>query len=68
LFDKSFLFVEGSIGRTVLYVKAILTEKQVLAMRLGKESGAAAALLRNHLTFWSSHSSRRAIREYSGYR
>jgi hypothetical protein len=30
-------------------------EKQGLAMRLGKEGGAAAALLRNRLTIWSVH-------------
>jgi len=30
-------------------------EKQGLAMRLGKEGGSAAALLRNQLIFWSSH-------------
>ncbi|MBU0652470.1 MAG: hypothetical protein KKG96_06270, partial [Proteobacteria bacterium] len=33
-------------------------EKQGLAMRLGKEGGLGAALLRNHLTFWSSHPAR----------
>jgi len=38
--------------------RGILDRKQGLAMRLGKEGGAAAALLRNQLTFWSSHPSR----------
>jgi hypothetical protein len=35
--------------------RQIWLEKQGLVMRLGKEGGAAAALLRNQLTFWSSH-------------
>jgi hypothetical protein len=34
------------------------SEKQGPAMRLEEGVGAAAALLRNHLTFWSSHPAR----------
>ena len=33
-------------------------EKQGLEMRLEKEGGVAAVLLRNQITFWSSHPSR----------
>jgi hypothetical protein len=36
----------------------IMIEKQGLAMRLSKEGGSAAALLRNQLIFWSSHPAR----------
>jgi hypothetical protein len=36
-------------------------EKQGVAMRLEKEGGAISAILRNQLTFWSSHPSRVAI-------
>jgi hypothetical protein len=43
-----FLFVKGYFG----------IEQQGLAMRLGKEGGEAAALIRNQLTFWSSHPAR----------
>jgi hypothetical protein len=47
------------IGGVFLFVKGYLgIEQQELAMRLGKEGGEAAALMRNQLTFWSSYSSR----------
>jgi hypothetical protein len=47
-------------GQFYLLLTGVLCiEKQGLAMRLGKEGGAAAALLRNQLVFWSSHPSRR---------
>jgi hypothetical protein len=64
IFDKVLLSTDGSIGRLFLlvngyYAGILCIEKQGLAMRLGKGDGAAAALLRNQLTFWSSHPSRR---------
>jgi hypothetical protein len=31
-------------------------KKQEMAMRFGEEGGSVAALLRNQLSFWSSHS------------
>ncbi|TRZ77537.1 MAG: hypothetical protein D4R93_01565, partial [Deltaproteobacteria bacterium] len=49
-----------SIGGLFLLVKAYYgIEKQGLAMRLGKEGGSVAALLRNQITFWSSYPARR---------
>ena len=63
-FDKVLLSMDGSIGGLFLLVKGILCivifciEKQGLAMRLGKGGGAVSALLRNQLTFLSSHSAR----------
>jgi hypothetical protein len=49
-----------SIGGLFLLVKGYYgIEKQGLAMCLGMEGGSVAALLRNQLTFWSSHPSRR---------
>jgi hypothetical protein len=46
-----------SIGGLFLLVKGYYTSKQGLAMRLDKEGGSVAALLRNQLTFWSVHQS-----------
>jgi hypothetical protein len=59
--------MDGSIGGLFLLVKGYFgyfagifcIEKQWLAMRLGKEGGAAASLLRNRITFGSSYPSRR---------
>ena len=48
-----FLLVKGYIDRDILHLFCV--EKQGLAMRLAKGGGAVAALLRNQLTFWSSH-------------
>jgi len=42
------------------------SKKQGLAMRLGKGGGAVSDLLRNQLTFWSSHPSRRQSRNIQG--
>jgi hypothetical protein len=61
IFDKVLLLMDESIGGLFLLVNGYYAgiEKQGLAMRLGKGGGTAAALLRNQLTFWSSHPSRR---------
>jgi hypothetical protein len=59
LIDKILLFDDGSIGGLFLLVKGYYgTEKQELVMRLVKEGGSAAALLRNQPIFWSSHPTR----------
>jgi len=50
------LLVKKYFDRNILHLFYI--EKQGMAMRLGKKGGAAAALLRNQLTFWSSHPAR----------
>ena len=61
--DKNFLFRGGSIGGLFLAVKEYFAscciENQGLAMRFEEEGGSAAVLLRNQLTFWSSHPARR---------
>jgi hypothetical protein len=44
------------LSRNIL--RLFYIEKQGLAMRVGKKGGAAAPLLRNQLTFWSSHPAR----------
>ena len=60
LFDKVLLSMDGSIWGLFFTCQGIFCiEKQGLAMRLGQGGGAAAALLRNQLTFWLSHPSRR---------
>jgi hypothetical protein len=52
--------MDGSIGGLFLLVKGYYgIEKQGLAMRLEEGGRAAAALLKNQVTFWSSHPSRR---------
>jgi len=59
LFDKALLLMDGSIGGLILLVKGYYgIEKQGLAMRLEEGGGSVAALLRNHLTFWSSRPAR----------
>ena len=62
LIDKNFLFRDESIGGLFLLVKgyyaSVLHQKAGLAMRLGKEGGLVAALLRNQFIFWSSHPAR----------
>jgi len=64
--DKTLFSNARSIGGLFLLVKEyygiLWIEKQGLAMRLGKEGGAAAALMRNQLTFWSSHPPQRLFR------
>ena len=51
--------MDGSIGGLILLVKGYYgIEKQGLAMRLEEGGGSVAALLRNHLTFWSSRPAR----------
>jgi len=51
--------MDGKYRGAVFACQEILCiEKQGLAMWLGNGGGAAAALLRNRLTFWSSHPSR----------
>lgn len=60
IIDKNFLFGSRGIERAVYACQGIFCiEKQRLAMRLGKEGGSAAALLRNQITFRRSHPSGR---------
>ena len=53
------MLVKGYSGYLGIWIDDIWIEKQGLAMRLGEGDGAAAALLKNQITFWSSHPSRR---------
>jgi hypothetical protein len=57
--DKVLLLMDRSIRRAFFACQVILCiEKLGPVMRLVKEGGSAAALLRNQLTFWSSHPAR----------
>jgi hypothetical protein len=61
--DKTLLFDGGSIGWLFLVVKGYFylfcIKKQGPAIRQGKKDGSVTALLRNQITFCSSHASRR---------